>query len=105
PKQTRLLELVLEHLVRWERWDDFQNVYRENSQKIERMELADAFLAMEAHRSDNLSTAEHLHQKVRSRYLALPESEKRIRRDFAHHVEKALRPAIPPEDVAGMPTH
>jgi len=105
PKQTRLLELVLEHLVRWERWDDFQNVYRENSQKIERMELADAFLAMETHRTTSLPIASPRLQQIRSRYLALPESEKRIRRDFAHHVEKALRPAIPPEDVAGMPTH
>jgi serine/threonine protein kinase len=104
PEHTRLLELCLEHLVRWERWDHFQRVCRLESQNIKRIEMGDAFRAMEAHRADNLPTAQQLHLQARSRYLALQDSEKRIRRDFAHHVERVFRPSIPTEDVAAMPS-
>lgn len=103
PDHTRLLELVLQHLVLWERWEDFQKVCREKSDKIQRIELADGFLAMEAHRAYRLPSAQQLHQQARSRYLALPESEKRMRRDFAHLVEQTFRTAMPTDDVAGMP--
>jgi hypothetical protein len=104
PEHTRLLELCLEHLVRWERWDHFQKTCQDKGEKIKRIELADAFLAIEAHRADNLPTAQQLHLQARSRYLALQDSEKRIRRDFAHHVERVFRPSIPTEDVAAMPS-
>jgi serine/threonine protein kinase len=104
PEQTRLLELVLEHLVRWERWDEFQRVCREHRDKIQKIELADGFLAMEAQRAANWPDAQRLHQQSLSRYLALPESEKRIRRDFAHRVQQIFRTAVPTEKVAGMPS-
>jgi serine/threonine protein kinase len=103
PEQTRLLELVLEHLVRWGRWEEFQKICHQKSDQIQNIRLADGFLALEAHRATSFQTAQRLHHQVRGRYLALPESEQRIRRDFAHHVEQILQTAGPTDNVAGMP--